>query len=54
MEQCDTQNVEINILVYEKEIFALPAELFQNFSKQNLTFDVLLTLIDKFDPSDML
>ena len=34
MEQCDTQNVEINILVYEKEIFALPAELYSIFQNK--------------------
>ena len=27
MGACDTENVEINILVYENETFSLPAEL---------------------------
>ena len=26
MDACDTQNVELNILVYENEMFSLPKE----------------------------
>ena len=34
MGACDTSNVEINILVYENEMFSLPAEFhFNNLLK---------------------